>query len=107
MYGVPILVKVVPRGSFNPSPNVDSAVLLIDNIKHFGNPKIEKDFFNILHAAFAHKRKLMLGNLKNLSSRLYIKSSNILIGSNLHTARAEDIPIALWQKNDTIISCEQ
>lgn len=98
MYGIPKLVKIVPRGSFNPSPNVDSAILSIQNISHFGTLKSEKEFFGILHAAFAHKRKLMLSNIKILPAVFYSKVLAVITENNLIKTRAEDVPIALWKK---------
>jgi 16S rRNA (adenine1518-N6/adenine1519-N6)-dimethyltransferase len=98
MYGIPKLVKIVPRGSFNPSPNVDSAILSIQSIHHFGNPQTEKDFFDILHAAFAHKRKLLVGNIKTLPVVLYDKVLRIIEENHLMNVRAEDVPIEVWKK---------
>ena len=68
-YGEPKFAKKVSRGLFFPDPKVDSALLLIDNIsdKFFKEHKIdEKDFFDLLHASFAHKRKKMISNLKEV-----------------------------------------
>ncbi len=65
-YGVPRIVSVVKRGSFSPAPNVDSAILHISAISKnfFTNNKIdEKNFFTVLKAAFAHKRKIISKNL--------------------------------------------
>ncbi len=99
MYGLPKIVSIVPRGAFRPAPNVDSAVLSISNIKHFGTIKAEKDFFEVLHAAFAHKRKLMLSNIKILPKNLQSKVVSIVTKENLgQNVRAEDIPVAVWRK---------
>lgn len=66
-YGQPKKIAIVKRGSFFPAPNVDSAVVAIENIskKFFGRaPEIsEKKFFEIVRAGFAHKRKKLVSNL--------------------------------------------
>lgn len=98
MYGQPKLVRVVGRGAFSPSPNVDSAVIAIEDIGHFGTPEEEKEFFGIVHAAFGHKRKVLGGNIKALSAPLLAKVSKILEQEKLLTARAEDVPIQVWRK---------
>jgi 16S rRNA (adenine1518-N6/adenine1519-N6)-dimethyltransferase len=99
MYGDPKIVSIVPRGAFNPSPNVDSAVLTIQNIKHFGTQEIEKQFFEILHSAFAHKRKLLLSNIKSLPKTLQDKIRQTIEGNRLlNTVRAEDIPVVIWKQ---------
>jgi 16S rRNA (adenine1518-N6/adenine1519-N6)-dimethyltransferase len=52
---------------FRPIPNVDSAVLVIENIskKFLEGAKIdEKSFFEIIKAGFAHKRKVVIKNLE-------------------------------------------
>ncbi len=99
MYGDPKLVSIVPRGAFRPAPNVDSAVLSINNVKHFGSPKEEKEFFDILHAAFAHKRKLLLSNIKILPTTLQNKVINVITEFGIeNNVRSEDLPIAVWKK---------
>jgi 16S rRNA (adenine1518-N6/adenine1519-N6)-dimethyltransferase len=66
VYGTPRIVSVVKRGSFNPAPNVDSAILHISDISktYFSSHRIdEKTFFEVLKASFAHKRKIISKNL--------------------------------------------
>jgi 16S rRNA (adenine1518-N6/adenine1519-N6)-dimethyltransferase len=67
VYGKPSFRGVIKTGSFYPPPKVDSAIIKIENIskKYFKENNIpEKLFFEILHAGFAHKRKLVSKNLK-------------------------------------------
>jgi len=64
IYGTPKYIKKVPAKLFSPAPKVDSAILLIENIKSpFKNKKEEKKFFTILKKGFSHKRKLLKSNL--------------------------------------------
>src|ERR1035437_1140798 len=68
-YGEPKYIDTVPKRSFRPIPNVDSAIILIDNIskKFFENDQInEKLFFDIVRTGFAHKRKVVRGNLAKM-----------------------------------------
>lgn len=95
-YGIPSYEMTVPRGSFSPAPNVDSAIIKISNISKKNFSKIgEKEFFDIIHAGFAHKRKQLLPNLTELFPREIIQKAfeknNIPL-----TARGEDVDIETW-----------
>ncbi len=97
VYGEPKLVYKVSRGSFNPIPTVDSAVLQIKNIsrKNFKNQYHEQMFFNIVKAGFAHKRKYLLSNLKEK-----IPTTNwqeVFLKHNVNEkTRAEDVSLKTW-----------
>lgn len=88
-YGTPKREFLVPRGAFNPAPNVDSAVLTIRDIsrKNFASANEEKRFFELLHAGFAHKRKFMRKNLAE---------AGLPSGDVPEKSRAEDIPLSTW-----------
>jgi len=101
-FGIPRSMLKVSKKAFSPSPKVDSAVLLIENISHknfFGLGVSEKDaiklFFDVVHAGFAHKRKLLSRNLEDVSGKEQIARafSEIVISEK---ARAEDLPIEKW-----------
>ena len=79
------------RGALVPAPKVDSAVLSIRDISraHFENRKIEEHFFTLIRAGFAHKRKLLAGNLK---------TAGLQIPPGLKKERAEDLKLADWLK---------
>ena len=88
-YGEPRYVSTVRRGSFTPSPNVDSAILHIAHVSKdfFSSNKIsEKIFFEILKASFAHKRKIIS---KNLSDKGFVLPESIN-----KKARAEDLVLS-------------
>ena len=100
VYGVPKIIMRVGKEQFSPQPKVDSAIILIDNISRdfFTDNKIsEEKFWTIIHAAFAHKRKTVTGNLKGLveSERLLAELEEQKISP---TVRAEDISIEEWGK---------
>ena len=95
-FGEPKLVRTVGRGSFSPPPNVDSAILLIQNISRFHLDGIpEKFFFKVLHAGFAHKRKQLLPNLSLILPKEKLVQAFEKAGISLQS-RAEDIPLETW-----------
>ncbi len=64
-YGKAIKVMKVEKENFSPMPKVDSAILLVDDIsRNFFKGINEKLFFEIIKAGFAHKRKILMTNLK-------------------------------------------
>lgn len=95
-YGDPKYIDKVSKRYFSPEPRVDSAILLIDNIlgKKL-DPKIESTFFDILHAGFGHKRKVLKNNLHKLLPREIIDDfwqKNQLSP----TIRAEELRLEHW-----------
>jgi 16S rRNA (adenine1518-N6/adenine1519-N6)-dimethyltransferase len=88
-YGTPKLEFTVPRGAFIPAPKVDSATITVRGIsrKNFASRDIERRFFALLHAGFAHKRKFVRKNLAD---------AGFQAGDIPEKARAEDMPLSLW-----------
>lgn len=88
-YGTPKYEFTVPRGAFNPAPNVDSAVLSIRDItrERFSSPQHEEKFFELIHAGFAHKRKFVRSNLA---------AAGLGAGDIAPKARAEDMHLVDW-----------
>ncbi len=96
-YGIPTYICTVKAGSFVPAPSIDSAVIKISEIsrKNFLNKHHEEVFFQLVKAGFAHKRKILAGNLKNiLEPDLVAQAMNE--GGILLNARAEDLGISQW-----------
>lgn len=99
VYGIPKLITHVARGNFNPVPNVDSSVIAITDItkKNFETPIHEELFFKIIHAGFAHKRKVLVKNMidAGLGDRELIES--VLMKRKLSlNVRSEDLTVADW-----------
>ena len=97
-YGKPKMIMKVDKENFSPAPKVDSTILLIGNIskKLFRDNQIEeKDFFIILHAGFAHKRKMLFGNLKEHFGLDNLEEIFATCQIDLK-ARAEDLPLEKW-----------
>lgn len=96
VYGAPHYIFTVPRGAFLPAPSVDSAVISITDINNpFAHIDEEQWFFLILHAGFAHKRKLLARNLELLLPRNIIVHIFATLNIQLKE-RAEDISPSLW-----------
>lgn len=94
VYGTPRYVTTVKRGSFTPIPTVDSAIIHIDTISKqsfSANMITEKDFFTILKAGFAHKRKHIGSNLKQ-----YISEDTLATCGIKKETRAENLTVADW-----------
>lgn len=97
VYGEPKIVYRVSKGSFNPIPRVDSAVLSVQNISraNFKNKEHEKTFFKLIHAGFAHKRKFLVSNLRQEFPKtdfsIIFQKNNIS-----EKSRAEDLPLKTW-----------
>ncbi len=97
-YGRPKYVKTVKAKYFSPEPNVDSAILLIENVsKKFFENITEEKFFELVKAGFAHKRKMLAGNIKELFSdkeKLEKTFAELKIPSK---SRAEDLKLEDWK----------
>ena len=103
VYGEPKYIKTVRAGSFFPIPNVDSAILLIENIsKEFflsmraGKNFSEEDFFKLVRAGFASKRKKLSSNLSVIVDKEKVK--NVFMELKLdENTRAEDVSMMVWK----------
>ena len=97
-YGEPKYIKTVKAGSFFPIPNVDSAILLIENIsKNFFQNFKEEEFFKLVRAGFASKRKKLSSNLSVVVDKEKVKDTFKELGLN-ENLRAEDVEIETWNK---------
>ena len=92
----------VSKKAFSPSPKVDSAILLIENISHIyfddwgiAEKKAIREFFDIVHAGFAHKRKLLARNLEKVSTKETITKAFSELELSL-SVRAEDLSPVKW-----------
>jgi 16S rRNA (adenine1518-N6/adenine1519-N6)-dimethyltransferase len=101
-FGKPKNVLKVSKKAFSPSPKVDSAVLLIENISHesFKGWGIEENlairsFFDIVRGGFAHKRKLLARNLEKVSTKDLISKAFSELELPM-SVRAEDLSPEKW-----------
>jgi 16S rRNA (adenine1518-N6/adenine1519-N6)-dimethyltransferase len=96
LYGKPRLALRVPKRYFKPIPNVDSAVLVIDEIGSAElRAKEEARFFELVKLGFSQKRKQLLPLLSTHIKKETV--SEMLARFELPiTVRAEDMPLAAW-----------
>ena len=103
-YSIPKMLFKVGRGSFMPSPNVDSAVIRLDIPE---KPRFtvsdEKLFFVIVRSAFAQRRKQILNPLSSALGIEKTKLAEILAECNIKTtARPEELKM-----EDIVALCEK
>jgi len=96
-YGTAKKIMKVEKENFSPKPKVDSAILLIDNIsRDFFTEISEEKFFDVIKTGFAHKRKMLIANLKEKFGKndLY----KIFLCLNILTnSRSEDLKLENWK----------
>lgn len=96
-YGTPRIAEKVPAKHFSPPPKVDSAILVIENVsKDFFSDITEDDFFRVIHAGFASKRKMVANNLAVAYGKKRALDALALAGIP-EKARAENIHIEQWK----------
>ncbi len=96
-YGNPTIVAKVSRGNFSPPPSVDSAILLIDNVsKDLFTGVSEKEFFAVVRARFATKRKYLANNLGVRFGRERVLAA-LATCKVVEKARAEDVQLSQWR----------
>lgn len=97
VYGEPKIVYRVSSGSFFPAPKVDSAVLQIKNISraNFKNAYHEEMFFKLIHAGFAHKRKIAISQIQEdfPTHNMRVIFDELGISQKV---RAEDLSVDIW-----------
>ncbi len=117
-YGIPKKIMKVEKENFSPAPKVDSAILLVDNIsKDFFHEKsadlvashekakalvaskeiTEEKFFEVIKAGFAHKRKMLIVNLKEKFGKNDLQKifHELKIPEK---ARSEDLKLEDWKE---------
>jgi len=97
-YGTTKKVMKVEKENFSPKPKVDSAILLVNNIsKDFFKEISEEKFFEVIKTGFAHKRKVLIANLKEK----FGQNDLLKIFQDLkipEKARSEDLTLENWKK---------
>jgi len=99
-YGTPKLIMKVSARYFSPAPKVDSAIISIKNISRqlFVQSSTlhsvsEERFWQVLRAGFAHKRKKLSSNLRELGNLISKEKLEQLSAQN---RRAEDMNLEDW-----------
>lgn len=103
-YGRPKFVFKVTKGCFWPSPQIDSAIVSIKDIK-IPNGSDPEFFFKMARAGFAYKRKQMW---RNIATELKIDPEKVkqailqVVGNE--KARAEDLGIEKWLELEKVLA---
>lgn len=96
-FGTPKIISKVPKNAFSPAPNVDSAILEIENIGsgNFNSVKEINNFFRILKTGFSHKRKMLINNLVEIFDKNTLEKAwkDMKIDKK---ERAENISLDKW-----------
>ncbi len=97
-YGQPSIVARVPARSFYPAPKVDSAILRVDVHNHVRLSLAERDdFFHIVQAGFAERRKQLHNSLTHHLHRKNEEIRACLTAANIDPSRrAETLTIDDW-----------
>ncbi|MHB1086911.1 MAG: ribosomal RNA small subunit methyltransferase A, partial [Minisyncoccota bacterium] len=96
-YGTPRIVEKVSKIHFSPPPSVDSAILSVDSIsKTFFDDIGEEQFFTVVKAGFASKRKFVSNNLSVAFDKNKVMKALQLAGAG-EKARAEDLSLEQWK----------
>jgi 16S rRNA (adenine1518-N6/adenine1519-N6)-dimethyltransferase len=95
LYAEPEIISYVSKGSFRPTPKVDSAVIrLIPRAT-----KVDAGLMDFLKIGFGQKRKKLLGLLAQNSKIESSKLKDIFKQLNIaQDARAENLTITEWQE---------
>lgn len=104
-YSKPSILFKVPRSSFIPSPNVDSAVIKLEITK---TPPVsvsdEKFFFSLIKCAFAQRRKTFLNSVSNTMGIDKEKLKSALKETGLdESVRGEKIDLESFAKLSQIL----
>ena len=94
-YSEPKTLFRVNRGSFMPSPNVDSAVIRLDiKREHELSAEEEKTLFKLISAGFSQRRKQLVNPLSPILKRSKAEITELLTSVGLKpTARAEELTL--------------
>ncbi len=102
IFGTPQYVETIKAENFDPVPKVDSAILAIYDIKQPADIDLKR-FFEIIHAGFAHKRKVLINNLEKIATKQALEKVWTDLSLN-PKIRAEDIHIDTWKKIAQILN---
>lgn len=95
-FGMPRFVAKVVRGNFSPPPQVDSAILVIEDISRAFFADIEEsNFFAVVKKGFSAKRKMLASNLSSFGKEKVVEA--LAAASIPLKARAEDVPLSAWK----------
>lgn len=96
IYSDPSYAFTVKRGSFTPSPKVDSAVVTMKNVSRERLEGLsEGAFFGVVRAGFASRRKQLYGCLRETYTAEVLDAAFLAL-SLPRKVRGEDLKLAAW-----------
>lgn len=99
LYANPKIIAEVAKESFYPQPKIDSAIIVLDILPEPRLKVDEKDFFSIIKACFAGKRKQIHNTLKNNLKIPPNKLDKILADSAIDPAsRPQQLSLEDWYR---------
>ena len=98
VFGDPKFVSKIPARYFSPEPKVDSAIILIENIKNNLKTQEKDKFFKFVKSGFSQKRKTCLKNLGNLGYKKEDLEKVFEAVGLSSTIRAEKLALSDWLK---------
>lgn len=97
LYAKSKIIAEVPKESFYPQPKVDSAIIVLDILPEPHLKVEEKEFFRIIKACFAGKRKQIHNTLKNNLKIPADKLEKILADSGIDPiSRPQQLSLEDW-----------
>lgn len=101
LYGTPEIVGRIPAGAFTPPPEVDSAILRISDIGADLEGTLgdlsEAEFFTVVRAGFAEKRKQLHNSLARNLSLSHDEVTGLLERAGIEPSRrAETLTVPEW-----------
>lgn len=95
----PKIIGKIPKGSFYPSPEVDSSIIQLTPLIQTSDPDITKRFFKVVKIGFSSKRKKLINNL-SAGLKLNKKDiENTMLSLEIDPGfRPENLTIEQWQK---------
>ena len=92
-YADPEIVAQVPKSYFWPVPAVNSAIIKISNIK---SDKATEEFFKIVKAGFANRRKMLVKNLGSVVDKKKLPAIFEELGIS-EKVRAQELSVEQWR----------
>ncbi len=97
LYGAPRIAFQVPRTAFSPIPEVDSAVLVIEDIHQWSYAVPERKVWQLITFGFSSRRKKLVNNLMAGMHISRDAALDILKKAGIEpNIRAEDMSIESW-----------
>ena len=101
LFGRPRIIRKIDRTSFWPPPEVDSAVIVVEDVGVHTSQTLQgldsETFFKVVKAGFAEKRKQLHNTLARHLDISHPEAASLLSGAGVEPARrAETVTVPEW-----------